>query len=106
MARWVRRHATAPAWAGRGVRLNAVAPGMVDTPLVAEGRADPTVGPLLEMLPIPAGRPGRPEEIAAVVDLLLGPDGGFFCGSVVLVDGGSEAALRPEDWPAPWQTGA
>ncbi|HEY1734038.1 MAG TPA: SDR family oxidoreductase, partial [Acidimicrobiales bacterium] len=83
-------------------RLNAVAPGMVDTPLIAEGRADPEVAPLLAMLPIPAGRPGRPEEIAAVVDLLLGPDGGFFCGSVVFVDGGSDALLRPTDWPAAW----
>ena len=36
------------------------------------------------------------------MDLLLGPDGGFFCGSVVLVDGGTEALLRPTDWPAAW----
>ena len=57
-------------------------------------RANPETGPLLEMLPIPAGRPGRPEEIAALVELLLGPDGGFFCGSVLFCDGGSDALLR------------
>ena len=102
LARWVRRQATGPDWAGTGIRLNAVAPGMVDTPLVAEGRADPEVAPLLAMLPIPLGRPGRPDEIAALVDLLLGPDGGFFCGSVVFVDGCSDALLRTDDWPAPW----
>ena len=102
VARWVRREAVSSAWVGAGIRLNAVAPGMVDTPLVAEGRADPVVGPLLELFPIPAGRPGRPEEIAALVDFLLGPDGGFFCGSVVFVDGGSDALLRGPDWPAPW----
>jgi NAD(P)-dependent dehydrogenase (short-subunit alcohol dehydrogenase family) len=98
IAHWVRRQAVSAEWAGSGIRLNAVAPGMVDTPLVAE----PDMAPLIEMLPIPVGRPGRPEEIAALIDLLLGPDGGFFCGSVVLVDGGTEALLRPTDWPAAW----
>jgi len=102
VARWVRRQAVGGDWAGAGVRLNAVAPGMVETPLLAAGREDPDIGPLLGMLPIPVGRPGRPEEIAAVVDLLLGPDGGFFCGSVVFADGGTDALLRTDDWPAPW----
>jgi hypothetical protein len=60
------------------------------------------VGPLLDMLPMPVGRTGRPEEIAALIELLLGPDGGFFCGSVVFCDGGSDALLRTNDWPAPW----
>lgn len=106
VARWVRRQAVGPAWAGAGVRLNAVAPGMVDTPMVAEGRADPRVAPLLALLPIPVGRPGRPEEVAALVSLLLGPDGGYFCGSVVFVDGGSDAALRTDDWPSPWDLDA
>jgi len=102
VARYVRTRAPSAAWAGAGVRLNAVAPGMVDTPLVAEGRADPAMAPALDLLPLPLGRAGRPDEIAGLVALLLGPDGGFFCGSVLLVDGGSEATLRPLDWPAPW----
>jgi len=102
LALTVRRRAPGPEWAEAGIRLNAVAPGMVETPLVAEGRADPEVAPFLEMLPIPVGRAGRPEEIAALVDLLLGPDGGYFCGSVLTVDGGSEALLRGGDWPAAW----
>ena len=58
---------------------------MIDTPMVAGMRADPETGPLLDMLPIPVGRPGRPEEIAALVEFLLGPDGAFFCGSVRLL---------------------
>lgn len=105
LAHWVRSHAVGAEWAGAGIRLNAVAPGMVDTPLIAEGRADPEVAPLLAMLPIPVGRPGRPEEIAALVALLLGPDGGYFCGSVLFVDGGSDALLRTADWPAAWDPG-
>jgi NAD(P)-dependent dehydrogenase (short-subunit alcohol dehydrogenase family) len=102
VAYWVRRNATGPDWAGSGIRLNAIAPGMIDTPMVAGMRADAKAGPMLDMLPIPVGRPGRPEEIAAVVELLLGPDGTFFCGSVVFCDGGSDALLRTKDWPAAW----
>jgi len=102
VAYWVRRNAIGPDWAGSGIRLNAIAPGMIDTPMVAGMRADAEAGPLLDMLPIPVGRPGRPEEIAALVDLLLGPDGSFFCGSVVFCDGGSDALLRTNDWPAAW----
>lgn len=103
VARWVRRHAVAPEWIGAGVRLNAIAPGLVDTPLVAEGRADPEMAPLLEQFPIPVGRAGRADELAALVAFLLGPDAGFFCGSVIWCDGGTDALLRADDWPAPWQ---
>ncbi len=102
VAHWVRRQATGPEWAGAGLRLNAIAPGMIDTPMITGMRADPEAGPLLDMLPIPVGRPGRPEEIAALVEFLLGPDGAFFCGSVVFCDGGSDALLRTRDWPAAW----
>lgn len=103
VCRWLRRQAPTEAWIGSGVRLNAVAPGMIETALVAEQRSDGTMGPLLDLLPIPAGRPGRPEEIAAVIEFLLGLDAGFFVGSIVLADGGSEALLRPDDWPRPWE---
>ena len=102
VAHLIRRLAPGEPWAGRGIRLNAVAPGMVETPLLAEGRADPEMAALLGLLPIPLGRPGRPGEIAALIDLLLGEDGGFFCGSVVSVDGGTDALLRGPDWPAAW----
>ncbi len=102
VAHWVRRQACGPEWAGSGLRLNAIAPGMIDTPMVAAMRADAETAPLLDMLPIPVGRPGRPEEIAALVEFLLGPDAAFFCGSVVFCDGGSDALLRTMDWPAAW----
>ena len=66
-------------------------------------KADPELGPLLDGFPIPAGRPGRPEEIAVLVDYLLSPLAGFFCGSIVFCDGGTDALLRPDDWPASWE---
>jgi NAD(P)-dependent dehydrogenase (short-subunit alcohol dehydrogenase family) len=102
VAYWVRRHATTPEWAGAGVRLNAVAPGLIETPMVAAMREDERTGSMLDMLPIPLGRGGRPEEIAALVAFLVGPDSTFFCGSVVFCDGGSDALLRTQDWPAAW----
>lgn len=102
VAHWVRAHATRSKWAGAGLRLNAVAPGMIETPMVAAMRADERTGPMLDALPIPLGRPGQPEEIAALVEFLVGPDSTFFCGSVIFCDGGSDALLRTRDWPAAW----
>jgi NAD(P)-dependent dehydrogenase (short-subunit alcohol dehydrogenase family) len=102
VAYWVRQQATGADWAGAGLRLNAVAPGMIDTPMVAGMRAHAETGPMLDLLPIPVGRPGRPEEIAALIEFLLGPDASFFCGSVVFCDGGSDALLRTRDWPLAW----
>jgi NAD(P)-dependent dehydrogenase (short-subunit alcohol dehydrogenase family) len=104
LAWWVRRNAPTPAWAGAGITLNAVAPGAVQTPLLDETRNDPTVGMLVDAFPIPIGRRGTADELAAFVQFLLGPDARFFCGSVVFVDGGTDAQARPDDFPAPMST--
>jgi NAD(P)-dependent dehydrogenase (short-subunit alcohol dehydrogenase family) len=90
-------------WIGGGIRLNAVAPGLIETALIAEGRADATVGPLLDLFPIPAGRSGQPDEVAALIAFLLGPESSLLCGSIVFADGGTDALLRANDWPAPWE---
>ena len=102
LARWVRRHAPTSEWAGANIRLNAVAPGATQTPLLQEGLDHPVVGPLIEAFEVPIGRRGRPEEIAALVEFLLGPDARFFCGSVVFCDGGTDAMTRADEIPPPW----
>jgi NAD(P)-dependent dehydrogenase (short-subunit alcohol dehydrogenase family) len=104
LAWWVRRNAPTGAWAGAGITLNAVAPGAVQTPLLDETRRDPTVGTLVDAFPIPIGRRGTADELAAFVQFLLGPDARFFCGSVVFVDGGTDAQARPDDFPVPMST--
>jgi NAD(P)-dependent dehydrogenase (short-subunit alcohol dehydrogenase family) len=97
LARWVRRQA--PAWVKEGVRLNAIAPGLIRTPMTAE--SEEFILGLGDIYPIPIGRPGEASEVAGLLALLLGDEGRFFAGSVIFVDGGTDAALRPDDWPAP-----
>lgn len=101
VSRWVRRHAVRPEWAGAGIRLNAVAPGAILTPLLEAQLADPEQAPLIEQFPIPAGEFGKPDDIAAWVEFMLSPAARFACGSVVFVDGGSDAWFRADDWPRP-----
>jgi len=96
LTRWMRRQA--PAWAGTGVRLNAVAPGAVLTPLLQRGLDHPDYGPAIRGFPIPAGGFGTPEQIAGVVAFLLGPEAAFCCGSVMFADGGTDALLRPDSY--------
>jgi NAD(P)-dependent dehydrogenase (short-subunit alcohol dehydrogenase family) len=103
VARWIRRRSTEPAWAGAGIRLNAVAPGLTETAMTGEVRQDPVIGRFLDAFPVPIGRAGQPDDIAAAIAFLLGPDAAFAVGSVLFVDGGTDALVRPDDWPAPQQ---
>jgi NAD(P)-dependent dehydrogenase (short-subunit alcohol dehydrogenase family) len=103
IAWWVRRQAPTEEWAGAGITLNAVAPGAIETPLLQEGLDHPSVGPMIAAFEAPIGRNGRPAEIAALLQYLLGPDARFFCGSVIFCDGGMDAKFRSDDWPQPWR---
>jgi len=98
LARWVRRAATTEEWIGAGIRLNAVAPGVTRTPMTENDMA--FIFSIPDVFPVPIARPGRPDEIGATLAFLLSPDAGFFCGSVVFVDGGSDAAVRADDVPS------
>jgi NAD(P)-dependent dehydrogenase (short-subunit alcohol dehydrogenase family) len=104
LARWMRHRAVGTEWIGCGITLNALPPGLIDTPLTKESRADPIKGPVFDKFPVPVGRLGRPDEVAALVAFLLGPHARFFCGSLIFCDGGSDALLRPDDWPTPATT--
>ncbi|HUG87273.1 MAG TPA: SDR family NAD(P)-dependent oxidoreductase [Actinomycetota bacterium] len=74
-------------WAANGVRVNAVAPGWIETDLNVQARQDPAFVESIRSM-IPMGRWGTAEEVAAVVRFLASDAASFMTGSVVVVDGG------------------
>jgi NAD(P)-dependent dehydrogenase (short-subunit alcohol dehydrogenase family) len=77
-------------YAARGVRVNAVAPGYIYTPMTAAATSNPDAERYLAGLH-PMGRLGQPEEIAAAVSFLASDDASFITGIVLPVDGGYTA---------------
>ena len=74
--------------ASTGIRVNAVAPGTVDTDLTRSLSDDPDALARLAATHIPVGRLGRPEDTAAAVDFLTSADASYVTGHVLIVDGG------------------
>lgn len=101
LAWWARREGVTEAWIGQGIRLNAVAPGMIASPMTDQLLADPEIGPLVEAYPTAIGRHGQPEEIAALIGFLLSDASSLLVGSVVYADGGTDAMLHPRS-PEGW----
>lgn len=96
LAAWARREGVKPAWAGSGIRVNSIAPGLIATPMTDELRKDPVFGPFADLYPNAIGRPGRPEEVAALLAFLLSPESSLIVGNMIVVDGGTDALLNVE----------
>lgn len=99
VSRWVRRNAVTAEWAGAGIRLNAIAPGAIATPLLDEQLATPAEAKRIHAFPVPIGGFGDTGHLARWVLFMLSDAADFLCGSVVFVDGGSDAWFRADDWP-------
>jgi len=99
IAFWVRMQSAD--WIKSGIRLNAVAPGVIDTGMTRPLLDLPEVKKSLEMIPIPRGRWGKPEEIASAVAFLLSGDSSYVVGQILFVDGGTDALLQPTAHPHP-----
>jgi 3-oxoacyl-[acyl-carrier protein] reductase len=75
----------AEAWAGHNIRVNAIAPGLIETEMI--GVAEPRLIDKL-VAETPMGRIGRPEDVASVVAFLLSEDSSFMTGQTLVVCGG------------------
>ena len=80
-------------WGRRGARLNAIAPGIIVTPLAIDEFNGPRGDFYKNMFAkCPAGRPGTADEVANVAELLMSDKGAFITGSTFLCDGGATAS--------------
>jgi NAD(P)-dependent dehydrogenase (short-subunit alcohol dehydrogenase family) len=104
-ANQLRVQAASVSWGRKGARINSISPGVILTPMGrgALEMAGPIVGEMVAKAPMQ--RAGTPEDIAAAVEFLLGPNASYVTGTDLLVDGGvigSIAAgelLRPSENP-------
>ena len=90
-------------WGKRGARLNAIAPGIIVTPLAVDEFNGPRGDFYKNMFAkCPAGRPGTADEVANVAELLMSEKGAFITGSTFLIDGGATSSyfygpLKPQE---------
>lgn len=88
-----RTMAEAVKWSKRGARINAIAPGIIVTPLAID-EFNGSRGDFYKNMfaKCPAGRPGTADEVANVAELLMSDKGAFITGSTFLIDGGATAS--------------
>lgn len=95
LSRWVRRQAATAEWAGAGIPLNAVAPGVIATPMTAELIAtEEARAALLKQVPMPLNGIADAVVVARLLAWLNSGENTHLCGQIVYVDGGSDAVLR------------
>lgn len=83
-------------WAPHDIRANCVAPGPIDTPMLANMLTEKMREEFLARTPL--SRLGRPDDVAAVVAFLLSDAARWITGAVIPVDGGQHARLLPSYW--------
>lgn len=95
---WLRRAAIRPEWAGAGILLNAVGPGVTKTSMTAPLLQEPRWAEVVKQTnPIAVQDYAEAGEIAELLQYLLGFENHYTVGQIIYIDGGSDPILRPQD---------
>jgi NAD(P)-dependent dehydrogenase (short-subunit alcohol dehydrogenase family) len=95
LSRWIRRNAVTEDWAGAGIPLNAIAPGLVRTELLERLFADPATKDRINAgSPMPLGGPYEPVAAAELLAWLASEENGHTTGQTIFIDGGADVILR------------
>lgn len=95
LSRWIRRNAVNAEWAGAGIPLNAIAPGLVRTELLERLFADPATKERINAgSPMPLGGPYPPAAAAELLAWLTSEENGHMTGQTIFIDGGADVILR------------
>ncbi len=98
LSRWVRRESIKPSWAGAGIALNAVGPGIVNTPMIAGMIATQKGRDALDVLiPMPLHGYLDARNVALLLLWLTSPENTHVTGQTIYIDGGADAVLRGEN---------
>lgn len=98
ICRWARRECITDAWAGAGIPLNCVGPGIVRTPMVEDMIAtEEARAGLDQMVPMPLNYYMEAETVAHLLIWLTSPENTHVTGQTVYIDGGSDAVLRGDN---------
>ena len=95
LSRWIRRNAVRSEWAGAGIPLNAIAPGLVKTALLSRLFEDPEKERAIKGgSPMPLGGPYEPIAAAELLAWLVSETNGHMTGQTIFIDGGADVILR------------
>ena len=95
LARWIRSQAATVDWAGAGIPLNAVAPGVVETPMTERFTSTPEAREvILQQVPMPLNGIFAPRDVGYLLAWLTSEENAHLCGQVVFIDGGSDVIIR------------
>jgi len=95
LSRWIRRNAATAEWAGKGIALNAIAPGIIRTPMVFDLIDTPEKEAAMEQaVPMPLNGFAEPAVVAELLAYLGSAANSHLCGQIIYVDGGSDVVIR------------
>ncbi|CAB5076177.1 MAG: SDR family oxidoreductase [Actinobacteria bacterium] len=98
IGRWIRRECIKQEWAGAGIPLNAVGPGIVETPMVADMIATAEAREAIDkMVPMPLNHYLKARQVAYLLVWLASEENTHTTGQTIYIDGGSDAALRGDN---------